>query len=453
MVKKAIALVLAGCMTVTVPVYAKKGNDERVVTFACWAEGESEKVVRALAEDYEAAHEGVKIDVNCISYTEYLSKLNTLMAADSMPDVFQMVEGSVFEWGSKGAAADLKPLYDAAGINPAETTLEQNIFNDGEHIYGVGADSTTFLLYYNKDLLKESGIEEPPKDVENPWTWDEFVENAKILTKDRNGKNATEEGFDRDNVDVYGTIMPNSWTRMMPLLRTNGVGYGSEDGMSLDIATEKGIEVVQAIADLSLVENCAPTSAIAQGAYSDAPTMLMNGQLGMVIDGAWSLVSYIAEDYDIGVAQIPAFDHAANLTWCGGICMSPKAAAENPDAFDFYCYYTDIMNTLRVSKEQGVKVGVLPSKYTYDTEEGMNDWISTYGEYDATEVCQTIAEIMKSEHTTLGENVTLKNFLSIVDGTLMPALDSVWMGDATAEEVLTSLDVSDKLEGNWLLVQ
>ena len=37
----------------------------------------------------------------------------------------------------------------------------------------------------------------------------------------------------------------------------------------------------------------------------------------------------------------------------------------------------------------------------------------------------------------------------IVDNTIVPLLDNVWLGEQTAEEALGSLDVSSELQGTW----
>lgn len=49
----------------------------------------------------------------------------------------------------------------------------------------------------------------------------------------------------------------------------------------------------------------------------------------------------------------------------------------------------------------------------------------------------------------MGENITLKNFPVIVDNTIIPILDNVWLGEQTAADALGSLDVSSELQGTW----
>ena len=126
-------------------------------------------------------------------------------------------------------------------------------------------------------------------------------------------------GFDPDNIMVYGTMMPTDWTKYIALLHTNDAGILNEDGSALSISSDAGIEVIQSIADLGNVIHCAPSSAMAKGAFSDASAMLMNGQVAMVIDGGWALANYTNEGFDVGVAPIPAFKHPADISWTAGL--------------------------------------------------------------------------------------------------------------------------------------
>lgn len=43
----------------------------------------------------------------------------------------------------------------------------------------------------------------------------------------------------------------------------------------------------------------------------------------------------------------------------------------------------------------------------------------------------------------------MKNFPVIVDNTIVPALDNVWLGEVSAKEALEVLDLSDSIDGYW----
>ena len=447
--KKKMLMVLLGASMVLSPLTAFADGEKTKVTFYMWAADAEQEFDRAIVAQYEEEHPDIDIEENYIPYAEYLSKINTMAAAGRMPDIFNLPEGNVFEWGEKGALLDLKPLYDNAGVKPEDVSVDSAIFSTDNQIWSVGYNVTTMCMYYNKDMLKEAGIDLPSTDAASPWSWDEFVENAKKITKDSSGNGPDDEGFDPDSISVYGTMMPTDWVKFIALLHTNGVGILNEDGDALGISTPEGIEVIQAIADLGNTIHCAPSSAMAKGAFSDASAMLMNGQVAMVIDGGWALANYTNEGFDVGVAPIPAFQQAADISWTAGLCMSPNAA-ENEAAFDFYQYFTNFTNSVDAALNQGVSLGGLPQTLeVFDGGENEQKWISTYSKVDATEMCEAFKNILQADTTVLGDNVRVKNFPVIVDNTIVPALDNVWLGETTAEEALTSLNLSDSIDGYW----
>ena len=226
---------------------------KKTVTFYMWAADAEQEFDKAIVAQYEKEHPDIDIEENYIPYAEYLSKINTMAAAGSMPDIFNLPEGNVFEWGEKGALLDLKPLYDAAGVKPSDVSVDSAIFATDENVWSVGYNVTTMCMYYNKELLEQNGIELPSTDASKPWSWEEFVENAKKITKDANGNGPEDAGFDPDNIMVYGTMMPTDWTKYIALLHTNDAGILNEDGSALSISSDAGIEVIQSIADLGNV--------------------------------------------------------------------------------------------------------------------------------------------------------------------------------------------------------
>src|SRR5271165_1611924 len=80
-------------------------------------------------------------------------------------------------------AAEAGILKDLSG-RMAEFPFWNNIYSgvrlaltSGNHVYGIPIGSNGFALFYNKKLLRDAGIQEPPRD------WDELKQVAKALTK------------------------------------------------------------------------------------------------------------------------------------------------------------------------------------------------------------------------------------------------------------------------------
>lgn len=454
--KKLLTFILVGIMVLGIAGCGnssaeKDGESEEkhVITYYSWVGDAEKKFVQTMIAQYEADHPDVRINDNYVPYGEYLSKLSTLEASGEMPDVFQLIEGKVFEWGNKGALLDLKPLFEDAGIDPETQYASNGIFDDGEHIYGVGNGLFTMCLYYNKEMLRENGIEFPSSDADHPWTWDQFEQAAIKLTRDSDGKCPTDKGFNKDDIAIYGTVMPANWTKLLALLRTNGTSFASEDGRTFNLTSPEAVEVIQRILDLSQKDYCAPDYSVGSNLEANIPALIMNGQVAMMIEGSWNLPNYTNEGYDIGVAQIPIFREPANVSWASSYCMPPKAA-DNQIAFDFLSYMTNDENSLNACQKNHVSPSSIPqTRSILDTDEGMQQWVDSYDKVDESANCEALRNIIEQENTTLGENVTLKNFNIMMNNKIFPAIENVWLKEKTPEEAFGELDLSEELNGIW----
>lgn len=92
----------------------------------------------------------------------------------------------------------------------------------------------------------------------------------------------------------------------------------------------------------------------------------------------------------------------------------------------------------------------MPAALLRYLDDGENEkaWVSTYFGADYTET-RSIKDIVQQKDNRLGENVTRKTSSVIVDNTIVPLLDNVWLGEMTAEEALSTLDVAEDLQGTW----
>ena len=80
---------------------------------------------------------------------------------------------------------------------------------DGK-LYGLTEKMSDVVMYYNKDLFDEAGLDYPTED----WTWKEELEAAQTLTK---------EG-------VYGTYAPVTYNELYKTVVQNGGALFDENG-------------------------------------------------------------------------------------------------------------------------------------------------------------------------------------------------------------------------------
>lgn len=451
MKKKVLSIMMAAAMASTMIVAPAAAEEKVTLTMYSWWADAEQAMGDALIAAYEEAHPNVDIEVTYVAESEYLSKINTLVAADSLPDVFYLNEYLVNDWGNAGISADLAPVFEEIGVNANETWVDTALYTSGDSIYGINYGSTTILMYYNKEMFEEAGITPPSTDATQPWTWEEYVDAAIKLTKDMNGLTPADEGFDYDSCMQFGTTMTNSWIYWLPMLYAGGTSVADDAGENLCITSAEAKATIQAIADLAAVHQCAPSVGVTDSVFSDTSAMLMNGQLGMFIGGNFLAGNFTKENYDVGVAQIPLppveTATPSNMVWSAAFAMNAKT--EHPqEAAEFLAYMADFNNSVQCAANGTAALNTLPNtKSTLDTAtEEYALWTENY----SAAIAEVSSGILANASRT-GENVTLKNFSIIMNEKLVPALDAVWLGEETAEDAISAIegDLAAELQGAW----
>jgi hypothetical protein len=116
---------------------------------------------------------------------EYETKMRTLLASGSPPDVMRINDDFVRGYSLAGQLLDLRPLMAESEIEPAD--YNPHPFNfpvqpDGAHTaWAIGTQPA--LIVYNVDHFEEAGVPLPPTSwTGENWTWDHFLDAAKKLT-------------------------------------------------------------------------------------------------------------------------------------------------------------------------------------------------------------------------------------------------------------------------------
>jgi len=108
------------------------------------------------------------------------------IAGGMAPDIFYWCTPTILSpLVKKEAVLNLSPYIEKSGINPEDyfsVAWEASKF-EGK-IYGMPVYWGTTAIAYNKDIFDKEGVPYPPPD----WTWKDFLELAKKLTRRKNGK-------------------------------------------------------------------------------------------------------------------------------------------------------------------------------------------------------------------------------------------------------------------------
>ncbi|GHU70448.1 hypothetical protein AGMMS49992_02790 [Clostridia bacterium] len=427
-----IAVVLALLVTACLPWVGASASTVPVeITFMIWANETEAETAQKVLDTYNGSQDGAKVNLSYVPETEYITKINTLAAAGSLPDVAMGREAVVLKWAANGLLADVSQMY-ADGPAP----LASLGFTYEGKVVAYSSANEVLLLYYNRDLFDAAGIEYPPATADGAWTWAEFVEAAKKLTKDANGKTPNDEGFNPNDILTYGAYVDTlSW--MWPVFAaSNGGGLVSADGSEILLDKPESIEAAQAIADLYLVDHVAPAPAAA-ASFPTLDVTLLSGQIAMATGGQWNigttLANSLADGLNYGVAVLPKFKEAVTYNTGGPLVIF--ASTKQPDAsMDFLKWYTQEDNNWGLI-ESGIWMPILDSWYT--DEALTHKWVDNpnfppYDEYKSAVVDYAMNNAQQVPWYYLPCYSRLEEVLD-------SAMGAVWLGDKTAEQAITEI--------------
>lgn len=162
------------------------GGDGKGLTFLNWAQVKGTPLEQAI-QSYEKSS-GAKVTVQPAVTQEYDTKMRTLLAGGSPPDVMRINDDFVRGFSEQGALLDLKPYLEKDGVDTAAFAKEAFEFPkqpDGSHTAWVLGYEPR-LIFYNVDLFKQAGVPLPPTTWSpDSWSWADFADPRSSPTRRR----------------------------------------------------------------------------------------------------------------------------------------------------------------------------------------------------------------------------------------------------------------------------
>ncbi|HIC95204.1 TPA: extracellular solute-binding protein, partial [Candidatus Bipolaricaulota bacterium] len=145
--------------------------------------------------------------------------------------------------------------------------------------YALPGDFMAMVLIYNSKLFEEAGLD-PDKP---PRTWDEFLEYAKKLTRDRDGDGV----IDTWGFGTIGAISPGFELRFTPVLFSHGGDYLTPDYKCSALNTPEAKEAFKFFVELFTVHKVIPPGVTAQ--HPGTVREQMAGEkIAMLLGSGWT---------------------------------------------------------------------------------------------------------------------------------------------------------------------
>src|SRR5690606_2724991 len=145
---------------------------------AWWGNPTRDENTQKVVDAYAEIAPDVTIALEPGEWSGYWDKLATQTAGNDFPDIVQMDEKYLAEYGGRGALLDLAGAgLDTADFAPGSVEVGE-LPEVGLAAINAGLNALAFLI--NPEVFEEAGVEIPD---DSTWTWDDLVETAVAITE------------------------------------------------------------------------------------------------------------------------------------------------------------------------------------------------------------------------------------------------------------------------------
>lgn len=361
-----------------------------------------QKGLEEIIKDF-TAETGIKASVQVLDWNSYWTLLEAGATGGDMPDVFWMHSNEAVKYMSNDILLDITDKVNSSSkleMDKFPQDLKDMYTYDGK-IYAVPKDMDTIAMWYNKTMFDEAGIDYPTED----WTWDEFYDIAKKLTKDDGSQ--------------YGFAMnpSNEQDTWMNIVYTMGGTIIKEDGTSGfdDPNTIKAMEFV----DKLVKDVCPPANTMSE---TGTDVLFQSGKVAMISQGSWMVAGFKENEYltqNCDVVRLPKdATTGKSVSIYNGLGWAASAGTSMPDeAFQLIEWFG--------TKDMQVKqaeLGVTMAAY-----EGMSEpWVKNTDVFNLQPYLDAMDTIQFRPHT----NATLDWWNPMVEELKKPWSGQESMADA-----------------------
>ena len=256
--------------------------------------------INASIAEFEKANPDIKVKRTTFAFADLSKSILQGSVGGQVPDVAVVDVVDNQNFASLGMLKDLSN----DGINKSDffDGPWSSVVYEGK-TYGIPLNSNNLALYYNKQMLKDAGVEVPTD-------WESLKEVAKKTTKG-----------DVKGLAISGVKSESATFQILPFVWQTGgdLSNYSESGATA-LAYLRG-----------MIEEGSMSEAVSNYTQEDARTQFITGKSAMMINGPWELATLTKDaQFDWDVAPLPKDKRAA--TSMGGENVVVMNGAKQSDA-------------------------------------------------------------------------------------------------------------------------
>lgn len=278
---------------------------------ATW-NGWPDSQVKPLFDAFNKAHPETAASYELIPFSDLFQTLEVRLGARTAePDVYSCDSPLSASYGVRKQAMLLNDVLDRGQFS--KSCVDAASFRG--NMYSAPFSTSSQLLFYNRALFKQAGIEPPETDIARRWTWEQVAEA---------GRKITDPARNRWGLVIEQAERPY---QLLPLGQSLGGTALSDDGLK---ATGY-IDGPAFVEGFTFMQRLYTDWKIAQPGVFDpnvTPDVFGSGRAGMFLGGTFNLGLFRDKykDLDWGVAPHPYFAKGKPVTPTGSwhIGVNPR---------------------------------------------------------------------------------------------------------------------------------
>jgi sn-glycerol 3-phosphate transport system substrate-binding protein len=290
------------------------------------------KIIDGFAADFERENPGIKLrPIYSGSYQDSITKALTAAKSGEPPVMSILLSTDMYTLIDEDAIQPFDDLIktpeDHAWLKSFYPAFMENSQTGGK-TWGIPFQRSTIVLYYNKEMFKEAGLD-PNRP---PGTWKEMTEYAQKLTKrDASGK-----------VTQWGVQIPSSgfpYWLFQGLAIQNGATLMNAAGTQTYYDNKDVVDALRYWVDLVNKYKVHPEGIVDWGA---TPKDFFEKKVAMIWTTTGNLTNVKTNaKFDFGVAMLPAGKQRGSPTGGGNFYLFKKSTpAQRAAAFKFVKWVT-----------------------------------------------------------------------------------------------------------------
>lgn len=304
---------------------------------------------------------GIKVDIQVTPWDQYWTMLEAGATGGSLPDVFWMHSNEFYKYAQYEMLLDLTDKINSSELIDLSKYPEDivEIYNYEDKQFAVPKDIDTIALWYNKTMFDEAGMEYPNEN----WTWEDFRNACKKLTKD----DGSQFGY-----ALKPSNNQDGWYNTVYSMGGSVISKDKKESKMNDTNTIKALELITGI----IKDGSTPSYEVMTENNPEA--LFEAGKVAMITQGSWMLAELCNNDYvkaNCDISVLPKDSVTGNrISIYNGLGWGAAANTSYPDeAWQLIEYLGS-----KEAQQKQSDLGVVISAYEGTTE----NWVKAYSDFN-----------------------------------------------------------------------